>query len=87
MSEGRMHAVFGVLFVLSFFVSDQARKMLPTWYDPQIGLLSLAIALLWLARFFLGRGKELAEQVMVLKDRLERVDRKIRALEDEQESR
>jgi len=83
MSDHRLHAVFGVLFILSFFVDDIARKALASWSDPTVGLLSLAVALIWLASFFLSRGKVLEEELKVMRDRLDRADRRIKALEDE----
>jgi hypothetical protein len=83
MKEARLHTVFGLLFVLSFFGSDQLQKLLPTWYDPKIGLISFVVALLWLTTFFLNLGKALLDEQRVLRDRVERLENKVAALEDE----
>ncbi len=83
MTDHRLHAVFGVLFILSFFLADVAKKALPSWSDPTVGVLSLAVALIWLTTFFLTRGKVLEDELVVLRDRLDRADRRIKALEDE----
>lgn len=83
MSEARLHTVFGLLFVLSFFGSDQLKRIVPSWYDPKVGLLSLVVAVLWLTRFFLARGRALADENKVLRDRVERLEHKVEALRDQ----
>lgn len=87
MSEARLHTVFGLLFVLSFVGSTQIEHLLPTWNDPKIGLLSFVVAVIWLTLFFIGRGSALLDELKVVRDRLERIEQKVRALEDEQELR
>ncbi len=82
MSEARMHTVFGILFVVSFFGSDQLSKVLPEWNDPKVGLISLVIALIWLVVFFLARGGAMLDEFKVIRDRLERLERKLDALEE-----
>lgn len=84
MSEARLHTLFGVLFVLSVFLSEQIEKVLPTWNDPKLGLLSFVVAILWLVLFFMSRGSTLGDEVKVLKDRVERMEQRVRSLEDEQ---
>lgn len=83
MSEGRLHVVFGILFVVSFFGSDQLQKVLPTWNDPKVGLISFVIALIWLVAFFMQRGGALLDEIKVLRDRVERAESKLVALEDD----
>jgi hypothetical protein len=85
MNEARLHTLFGVLFVLSVFLSEQVEKVLPTWNDPKLGLLSFVVAILWLVLFFMSRGSTLNDDVKVLKDRVERMEHRVRSLEDEQE--
>ena len=87
MNEARLHTVFGVLFVLSVFLSEQLGKILPTWNDPKLSLLSFVVAVLWLVLFFMHRGSSLADEVKVLRDRLERAENRLRQLEDEPELR
>jgi hypothetical protein len=80
----QLHLVFGLLFIGSFFLSGQAKKVLPTWNDPEIHLLSLAVAFLWLGTIFQRKVKALDDRCKVLKDRLERAQAKIDWLEREQ---
>ena len=47
MSNLKLHLLFALLFVGSFFVSEQFQKILRTWKDPKVGLLRLVIALTW----------------------------------------
>ena len=84
MNERRMHAVFGLLFVASVFASDQLDRHVPAWNDPKIGLLSFLIALVWLVSFFVARGNALVDENKILRDRVERLETKVRWLEDEQ---
>ncbi len=79
----QLHLVFGLLFIGSIFLSRQAQKLLPTWNDPEIHLLSLAIAFLWLGTIFHRKVKALDDRCKVLKDRLERAEAKIDWLERE----
>ena len=84
MSETRVHTIFGILFVLSFFGTEQIAKLLPTWNDPKVGLLSFVIGVLWLTMFFLGRAKPIVDEMKVVRDRLERIENRLQRLEDEQ---
>ncbi len=77
----QLHLVFGLLFIGSIFLSSQAKKILPTWNDPEIHLLSLAVAFLWLGTIFQRKVKSLDDRCKVLKDRLERAQAKIDWLE------
>jgi len=79
----QLHLVFGLLFIGSIFLSGQAKKILPTWNDPEIHLLSLAVALLWLGTVFQRKIKALDDRCKVLKDRMERAESKIDWLERE----
>lgn len=84
MNEARLHTIFGVLFVLTFFGSEQVAKALPTWNDPKVGLLSFVVALIWLVLFFMHRGSALTDELKVVRDRLDRTEQRLRVLEDEQ---
>lgn len=87
MSEARFHTIFGLLFVLTFFGSDQLERHLPVWNDPKVGLLSFVVALIWLTLFFMYRGSALQEENRVMRDRIERTENRLSALEDERELR
>ena len=64
-------------------VCVQLLKAMPAWRDPEIGLLSLVVALLWVVVFFMKRGSAMVDELKVLRDRVERLERKHDALEDE----
>jgi len=81
--EARLHAIFALLFVMSFWIAKEGRSLLGTWNDPSIGLLNLGVAATWVVSFFLHRFKDMRDQILVLRDRMERAERKLRVLEDE----
>lgn len=79
--ESIFHFVFGTLFVVSFLGSPKLEEWI-AWNDPKLGLLSFAIALIWLTAFFMQRGSALVDELKVHKDRIERLERRLRELED-----
>jgi len=81
-NEWFVHAVFALLFFSSGFYGDRIARLLPGWRDPKVGLLCVAIGLVWLLRYFLSVKKELSDEVLVLKDRVERAELHIRELEE-----
>ncbi len=83
-TEAPTHFVFAVLFFTTGFYGDHIASVFPGWRDPKIGILCVVIGLLWLLRFFVGRYKEMADELKVLRDRVERTERHVNALEDEQ---
>lgn len=85
--EGVLHAVLGTLFIVSFLASPKLEGILPAWHDPKLGLISFAIALIWLTAFFLSRGTALLDELKVQKDRIERLERRLRELEDDERLR
>lgn len=82
-TDTRLHLVFAVLFIGSFFLDEQMSKLLPTWSDPKVGLLSYVIGIFWMGSLILDRVRELQNKNRVLEDRIDRNKNKIRALEDE----
>ncbi|MEZ5987603.1 MAG: hypothetical protein R3F30_00455 [Planctomycetota bacterium] len=83
----RLHLLFAVLFIGSFFLDEQMRGLLGTWKDPSIGLLSYAIGIFWMASLLLDRLRAVEDRNRVLRDLVDRHEHKIRALEDELEAR
>lgn len=80
--ESLFHFVFGTLFVLSFLGSPKLAEWFPAWHDPKLGLVSFAIALIWLTAFFMQRGSALLDELKVQRARIERLERQVRELED-----
>lgn len=87
LSENHFHLLMGALVVGSLFLDDAARRGLPTWTMPKIGLLTFALGLCWVALFAGYRMRNLHDRMKVLEDRLERVDRRADALEDVERQR
>ncbi len=82
-TDKRLQFVFALLFIGSFFLDDQVVKILPTWSDPKVGLLSYVIGIFWMGSLILDRMRDLENKHRVLEDRIDRHKNKIRALEDE----
>ncbi|MCB9892745.1 MAG: hypothetical protein H6832_13385 [Planctomycetes bacterium] len=81
--ESRFHLVFAALFVLSFVAGSTLDEWGPAWRDPQVRLSSFAIGVIWLTAFFMRRSKSFLDQQKVLRDRIERLEHRLRDLEDE----
>lgn len=82
LGENQFHLLMGTLAIGSLFLDDAARKALPTWTMPRVGLVTLALGLCWVALFAGYRMRNLSLRIKVLEDRLERVDRRADTLED-----
>ena len=83
LGERPFHIMMGVLVLLSLLLDPVASSMLPTWDTPEVNLLTLGIGLIWIGLFAAYRAQRVADQQRVLKDRIERSERKISALEAE----
>lgn len=82
--ERLFHAILGSLFILSFLGSPKLAELLPGSHDPKLGLISFSIALIWLTAFFMQRGSALLDEIKVLRDRVGRLERRVRELEDDE---
>lgn len=82
MSERSFHLLMGALLFASTFLDRVVRSMLPAWNPPAVSLLTLVLGLVWVGLFAAYRMRLLDEQVRVLRDRADRAERKIAALED-----
>jgi hypothetical protein len=83
LAEGQFHAVMAVLVVASLFLDQGASRVIPTWSNPKIGLVTFALGMVWVALFGAHRVRNLQQQLRVLEDRLERTAARADSLEDE----
>lgn len=87
LNENQFHAVMGVLLFGSLFLDRIATRIIPTWDAPQVGLIPFALGLVWIGRFAAWRGAKDREPVRVLEDRIQRLERRLNAFEDEERAR
>lgn len=81
-SERNFHLLMGALLLASLLLDRGVRGVLPSWNPPAVGLASLVLGLVWVGLFAAYRGRLLDDELRVLRDRAERSERKIAALED-----
>lgn len=81
-NERSFHLLMGALLFASTFFDRVVRSALPAWNPPIVSLLTLVLGLLWVGVFAAYRVRLIDEQARVLRDRAERAERKIAALED-----
>jgi hypothetical protein len=87
LKERNFHLLMAGLLLTSCFLDPAVRSVVPDWNPPRVGMVTLALALVWLGRWLAWRGDRLDDQIRVLKDRAERLERKTAALEDELRAR
>ena len=80
--EFRLHVAFFLLFVCSLYLDPVMLKILPAWKPPPVTFFSVVVAVLWLAVFTIRRLRLASDRMKVLQDRVERVERRCRELED-----
>lgn len=87
LGERGFHVLLGSLFVIAAAFETLAERFLSAWNPPRIGLLTVVVGLVWVARHAAWRSELGAERERVLADRIERLEHKLAALEDELEVR
>ncbi|MCC6785470.1 MAG: hypothetical protein IT457_21645 [Planctomycetes bacterium] len=87
LGERGFHVLLGTLFLSAAIFETLAERHLAAWNPPTIGVLTLAVGLAWVARYAAWRAELMTERERVQDDRLERLERKIAALETELDSR
>ena len=71
------------LTLASLFLETMAAEHVPTWNPPVIGLTTLVLGWAWLARVGIFRFANVDDRMRVLEDRIDRLERNQRFLEDE----
>ncbi len=82
LSESRFHLVMGIAVAGSLFLDRGFRAILPTWNPPDVGLVTLVLGLVWVGLFAAHRANEGRDVRTVVNDRLDRLQRRLDALED-----
>lgn len=72
----------GALLLASFFLDQQASDS-AMWQSPKVSMVSLVIAMVWLGRLVWNIKVEASQREKVLKDRIERLERKLVIFEDD----
>jgi hypothetical protein len=83
LSETRFHMVMGVAMAGSLFLDRAIVAVLPTWNPPDVGLVTLVLGLIWVGAFAAHRARQYTDAQRVVEDRLDRLQRRVEALEDE----
>lgn len=83
LSEQSFHVLMAALLAGSCLMDRYLPESFSGWNPLSVSVLSLAIGLVWIGRFTTWRLELASEQLRVMRDRLERVERQHSALEDE----
>ncbi|MEY4675000.1 MAG: hypothetical protein RL148_2784 [Planctomycetota bacterium] len=83
LGEPGFHWLMAGLVVGSLLLDHHARKVVPTWTSPTVGMITFALGLVWVGLAALHRIRELERQQQVLRDRVERLERRTDALLDD----
>lgn len=81
-NDTSFHLRMAALVIASLFLEQLAQRNLPNWTSPQIGVVSFALGLAWVALFAFHHGRALQDKVRVLEDRIDRLTHRVDADED-----
>lgn len=81
--EQSFHILMGALLLGSLFLDAVMRSLLPAWNPPQIGLVTFVLGLIWVGLFTAYRMRNAGDDLRVLRDRLDRVEGKLAAIDRE----
>lgn len=79
--EQNFHLMMGGVFLTTVIVEQFAQRLLPSWNPPDVGILTLVAATVWVARYAAWRNELSEEQHRVLISRVERLERTNEELE------
>lgn len=83
LGEHSFHLLMGALLFGSLLLDHLARRALPAWSMPTVGLVTLALGLVWVGLFAAHRIQVLQDEAKVLRDRLDRLSARTDVLEDD----
>lgn len=81
--ERNFHLVMGGVFVVAVIIENALPKILPAWSPPQLGFLAFIVGLVWVGRYAAWRSELHDERDRVVDEKVERLERAQRALEDD----
>jgi hypothetical protein len=82
-NERNFHWLMGALLLGSCFVDSLMRDALPTWNPPEASLVTMVIGLVWVGRFAAWRNARVGDDLRVLRDRIERLEQRTGAIDDD----
>ncbi len=74
--ERNFHLLMAGLLLASTVLDSAMRRLLPAWNPPQVGFVTLALGLVWIALFAAYRIRRLDEALRVAEARIERLERR-----------
>ncbi|MBK8096320.1 MAG: hypothetical protein IPK26_04390 [Planctomycetes bacterium] len=83
LDEKQFHAVMAFLVLGSLVLDEQVKRVLPVWDAPKVTIVTFALGLVWVGLFAAYRLRTLAQAITVLHERLDRLQRRADALEDD----
>lgn len=81
--ERNFHLLMGAVFFVAVLGENLMPKLVPTWNPPQLGFLAFIVGLVWVGRYAAWRNQLRTERDLVLAERVDRLERAQRALEDD----
>ena len=87
LQENQFHLIMAVLLVGSLFLDQLAASVMGAWNPPEIGFVTFVLGMVWVALLATHRAEIAREKLDVMQDRLERMERKLNAWEDEERAR
>ncbi len=87
LGERQFHVLMGALLLGSLFLDRLMQNAISTWFSPSVGIVTLALGLVWVGLFAAFRARQADERVRVVEDRLERLQQLVRSLEDDARDR
>jgi hypothetical protein len=83
LDEKQFHAVMGFLVLGSLVLDEQVKRVLPAWNAPKVTIVTFALGLVWIALFAAYRLRTLNQEIAGLRERVDRLQRRADALEDD----
>lgn len=81
--ERNFHLLMGAVFALAVAADHGLPALVPAWNPPRLGFVAFAVGLVWVGRYAAWRSELHDERDRVVAERVERLERQLRALEDE----
>ena len=81
--ERNFHFVMAAAFVVAVLAENALADILPAWNPPKLGFLAFIVGLVWVGRYAAWRSELHDERDRVVAERVDRVERGLRAIEDD----
>ena len=81
--ERSFHLSMLAMLIAALLLDNFIPDFLPDWRAPEVGILTFVIGLVWIGRYTAWRAELQDERTRVIEDRIARLDRLQRGLEDE----